>query len=202
MAKGRFEDDGAILGGCVAGDEDAWRALVARYTNLMSIAIRRRLKTYTITLPPADIDDIRQNVLESLWKSGSLRQVRSADSLSYWLAMCCGNAAVDYMRKKRHLDPPASLPMSIAADGPDIIDLIPSPDPGPQEHLDADEMSRIIAKAIELLPVKERLIMKLRLVHDKKCDEIAELLHLPRGTVLSYMKRARERLKKYLKNLQ
>jgi predicted transcriptional regulator len=43
-------------------------------------------------------------------------------------------------------------------------------------------------------------MIELHLTHDKRYDEIADLLGVPQGTVSSYIKRARERLKTAIKD--
>ena len=202
METKRFDDDAELLKGCIARDEDAWRALVTRYSGLISSAIRRHLKRYNFTLPSQDIDDIRQSVLHALWKNNSLQKVRNAGSLSYWIAISSGNFALQYMRRKKYLDPPGRVSPAPPSDGPDPCSCIPSEAPGPAAGLEKNEASRLVHEAVDRLPVRERLILKLQLIHDKKFEEIAAILGLPLGTVCSDVKRAREQLKKYLKDLQ
>ncbi len=202
MAHGPFEDDADLLRGCIERDEAAWSAFIAKYSALISIAAKKRLRKYGFTLPREDIHDIRQDVLESIWKSDMFKSVRNASSLSYWLAIVSGNAAMLHMRKKRRLEGPLRLSLSDSIGGQELAELLASTCPDPATALENDELSDALDAAIESLPEKERLIIKLNLIHEKKYEEISGMLGLPIGTVCSYVKRAREKLKKYLNKVQ
>ena len=83
-----------------------------------------------------------------------------------------------------------------------MIQLIPSTQRDPIDELTRNELSRKIDTAIELLPSKERLIIKLHLLHEKKYEEISDILNIPYGTVSSYIKRTKEKLRTALKDFK
>ena len=60
------------------------------------------------------------------------------------------------------------------------------------------EMSRMIQQAVNALPEKYRIIVLLYYSADLSTREIAEQLHISKGTVTSRLLRARERIKKGL----
>ncbi|MCM8790996.1 MAG: sigma-70 family RNA polymerase sigma factor [Candidatus Omnitrophica bacterium] len=202
MKNNIFEDDLQLLRLCVERKEEGWAALIAKYSGLIEIAIRKRVKKYGFDLAPEDILDIRQNVLESIWKNDMLKTVRNAKSLPYWLAIVSGNAAMQYLRQRRLSHDACPLSISSKADDTALLEFIASNAHGPADTIDNKIISEAIDTAIESLPVKERLIIKLHLIHGKKQEEISGILRLPLGTVCSYTQRAKEKLKKYLKNLQ
>ena len=109
---------------------------------------------------------------------------------------------MQYMRGKRRSEPPCKAFRSDTDDGPDPVDLIPSPAPGPSHDIEKDELAGEVRKAIGLLPDRERLIIELSIIRERKSGEIADMLGIPRGTVSCCARRARHKLKKYLKNLQ
>lgn len=170
------------------------------YSNLIYTAIDRRLRGYGITLAREEILDIRQEVLISICEGKKLDKIRDPASIPYWIAIVSGNTAMQYMRKQRRIETERPISLFDKAGASEMIGLIPSSGPCASEELERDELSRKIDAAIESLPEKEKLIIKLNLLHDKKYEEIAEILKIPRGTVASYIKRAKERLKKRLKD--
>lgn len=175
---------------------------VKKYSNLVYAAIQNRVKKCGMQLSHEETLDIRQDVFRSIWKNGSLEAIQNPESIPYWLAIVSGNAAMQYLRKEHRRQPvkPVSLFDSIART--ELIDLIPSPGTTPSDSIYADELSKKIDESIESLPVKEKLIIKLNLLHDKKYEEIAEMLGLPKGTVSNYIRRAKEKLKKALEEFR
>ena len=65
----------------------------------------------------------------------------------------------------------------------------------------SDEMSWV-AKIIDALPEKERLIIQLREIEQYDFDQIASLLELPEGTVRVYLSRTRKKIKKQFLEIQ
>lgn len=172
---------------------------VKTYSHLVYTAIYRRLKGCGITLSQEEILDIRQEVFISIWKTKKLDAIRDPESIPYWIAIVSGNAAMQHMRKLRRIEPENPILLCDKVEESGLIDLIPSFGLSPSEEVNESELSGRIDDAIESLPVKEKLIIKLNLLHDKKYKEIAEILSLPVGTVSSCMKRAKNKLRAHLK---
>ena len=200
--KENLEDDINLVEGCINKDLRAWATFIKKYSNLISISIENRLKKYGFSLPHQDIEDIRQNVLASIWKDSKLEGVKNRNDISYWLAIVAGNEAMMYLKIKRGQEPQKKISLYDRVDEKELVEFIPADRSGPLDELAREEISKKIEEAIELLPLKEKLIMKLNVIYDKKYDEIARLLNFPKGTVSSYIKRAKERLRKALKDLK
>lgn len=178
---------------------EAWDGFTRKYSGLIFISIKNRLKKYGLDIPHQEIEDIRQNILASLWKDGKLDDIRNASSLPYWLSIVSGNAAVAYIRKKDRFESLKSVSLSDAECEGKLADILASDAAGPYKEAERREISLNIEKAMDALPERERLIIKLRLIHDKKYDDIARMLNLPKSTVASLIKRAKEKLRKKLK---
>lgn len=189
-----------LVESCLKKDMAAWADFVKRYSPLIRISIDNRLKKYGFNLPCEEIEDIRQGVLSSIWKDNKLEHVKNRDDISYWLSIVSGNMAVEHMRIKHRREPVKQVSLSEKIEDGELSDLIPSGTKGPQDEAAKNELSSKIEEAFEMLPAKERLIAKLAIIHEKKYDEIAEILHLPQGTVSSYLKRAKEKMQKELKD--
>ncbi len=195
-------DDSGLIEGCIKRDLAAWSAFVTKYSGLLSLSIVNRLGKYGFHLPVEDIDDIKQEILASLWKDEKLKDVRNRQNISYWLAMVAGNKAITYLRKKRGLNEPRPVSIFENIGEKSLEELIESPLPCPSEELAADELAGRIESEINALPAKEKLVIKLNILYGKKHDEIADILNMPSGTVSSCIKRAKEKLRIALKDFK
>ncbi len=196
------ENDVTLVEACVNKDLTAWARFVNKYSGLINGSIVNRLKKYGFTLAAEDIEDIRQNILSSIWKGNKLGAIRNTEDVSYWLSIVSGNAALDYLRKKRHSDPVNKIPLYDSLSETELLDYIPSATPDPGQTLIRNEISERIESAIDLLPPNEKIVIKLSLVHGKKYHEISKILNIPQGSVSTWADRAKEKLKKYLKELK
>jgi len=202
MSYKAYGDDSKLVEGCINRDLLCWADLVKKYAGLIHISIENRLKKYGFTLSDQDIEDIKQGFLTSLWKNGKLEGVVNRQNIAAWLAIVAGNAAMAYVRNARIKEPPSKVSIFEKIGQGELQDLIESGSPSPLEELSSKELSERIDDAFDALDAQEKLVIKLNLIHDKKYEEIADILNMPIGTVSSHVKRAREKLKKYLKNLQ
>ena len=196
------EDDTILVEGCIKKDLVAWAELIKKYSNLITISIETRLKNYGFSLPIHDIQDIRQNVLASIWDENKLEGVKNRKNITYWLAIVSGNAAIEYVRKSRKAAPAKPVSLFERLDERGLIELMPSAQLNPTDELIRNELSNKLDETIERLPVNEKLSLKLNLMHDKQYSEIAEILNMPIGSVASYVKRAKERLRRALREFR
>jgi len=194
------KDDKALIEACAAGDVKAWAQLVNKYSRLIDISIDRHLKKYGIEFSCQDIEDIRQEILSSLWKGRKLETVRGRRDISYWLSIVSANAALEYMRRKRRLEPAKLVGLFDMIGERSLAELIPSSEIDPGNASCRNELLKKADRVIRGLPQKEKLVIKLDIIHNKKHAEIADMLKMPIGTVSSYIKRAKEKLQRELKD--
>lgn len=202
MLKRSEGDDLPIVTGCIQKDCEAWSLFLNKYSGLISSAIYNRLKKYGFRLTHQDMEDIRQNILTSIWKDDKLADVKNKNNIAYWLAIVSGNMAMEYLRHKNVKEPVKTVSIFNHIEGKKASDLLPSTGIRPDDELSRRELSNKVKDAVESLPDKERLILKLLIFHDKKYHEIAGILQIPPGTVSTYIKRAKERLKKKLQQFR
>ena len=197
-----FGNDRSIVEACIKKDLAAWATFVKKYSRLVSLSIENRTKKYGFSLSNQDVEDIRQNVFALIWKNNKLADVTNRDDISYWLSIVSGNEAMIYLRRKERHEIQNPLSLSDKIDGKEFSEIIPSDILNPYDETAKNEASHKIDEAIESLPAKEMLMIKLNLIYGKKYYEIADMIDIPRGTVSSYIKRAKKKLKEKLKNLQ
>jgi RNA polymerase sigma-70 factor (ECF subfamily) len=200
MALKEDAGDRALVRACIDKDLKAWSILVNKYSRLVDIAAVCRLKKYGFTLPKEDIEDLRQDVFTDIWSRDKLKNISDLDDISHWLAAVSGNMAMSRVRSRSNRDRSNTVPIDKKYREAYLADILPSKAPDPGDEMLKKEMIQQIDSAIERLPCRERLMIELHLTHDKRYDEIADLLGVPQGTVSSYIKRARERLKTAIKD--
>ena len=187
-------DDTFLVEACINKDGAAWATLVKKYSGLISASIANRLKKCGFDPLFEETEDIRQDLLASIWTKEKLAQIKNRKSIAHWLSIVSGNAAIEHMRKKLADKNPKLIPLT---DTPEPDNAPPAP-----ERSGEKELSETIEFLIASLPAKERLITKLNIFHGMGYREIADMLNIPKGTVSSYIKRAKEKLRKKLKKLQ
>ena len=99
-----------------------------------------------------------------------------------WLLRIVRNTWVD-QRAKKGEDQPLEVAENQPADGPD-----------PEQSALAGDRRRQVAAALAALPTDMREILVLREIQDLPYKQIASVLGLPIGTVMSRLARARERM--------
>src|SRR6188472_1838441 len=99
-----------------------------------------------------------------------------------WLLRIVRNTWVD-QRAKQRAEQPLDVVENRAADGPD-----------PEQSAQAGDRRRHVARALAALPGEMREILVLREIQDLPYKQIAAVLDLPIGTVMSRLARAREKL--------
>jgi RNA polymerase sigma-70 factor (ECF subfamily) len=194
------KNDRYLIEACLKKDLVAWSALIKKYSGLIYVSIENRLKKYGIHTSSQDIEDIRQNIFSDIWKNDKLSHITNRDDISYWIAILSGNAAVEHFRSPDARRSRNTVPLYHKINNKELNEILLSGIPGPNDELARAETQERIELAIESLPGREKIMIKLHLIHDKKYHEIAEFLGVPKGTVSSYIKRAKEKLKESLKD--
>ncbi|MDD5136311.1 MAG: sigma-70 family RNA polymerase sigma factor [Candidatus Omnitrophica bacterium] len=184
------EDDQGLVEACIKKDAEAWAIFVKKYSGLISLSIANRLRRCGFDPSCEDAEDIRQDLLASIWAKDKLGKVRNRKSVACWLAITAGNAAITHVRRKLA---DKNLKFTPLSDSPDAEGL--PIDPGMPNK---KELYEHFEKIVAALPPKEGLIIKLNLLDGMEYRQIADMLNIPKGTVSSYIKRAKEKLRKRL----
>lgn len=195
------ENDRYLVEACVKKDVSAWSMLVKKYSRLVCVSIENRVKKYGLSASPRDIEDIKQNILIDIWKNNRLESITNRGDISYWISIVSGNAAIEHFRSREVRQARRTTSLFDKMGSKELSEILPSKIANPRDELIGAEASSSIYEAIESLPEKERLMIKLHFIHDKKYREIAEILSVPKGTVSNYIKRAKDKLKETLKNI-
>jgi RNA polymerase sigma factor (sigma-70 family) len=152
-------------------DETAFETLVLRHTPAVRAACRGWLRS------PADIDDAAQATFLVLVQRA--RSIRDRAALGRWLYGVAANVARRLRRRQAVTCP--------------VPENLPGREPAP-----SDGLRDLLAEEVARLPEKYRLPVQLCYLAGLTTAEAAQRLGWPKGTVLTRLAWARERLQKNL----
>ncbi len=162
----------------IAGDEEAFRELVEAHYRMVLGAAYRALGN------ASQAEDTAQDVFFKVFQN--LRSYRFEQPFIHWLHRVTSNTIVDALRRRR---PVLSL---------DAMAQFPADDDDPQRVIVERDLARRLREAIARLPSSYRVTLALRAYHELSYSEIAQVLGVPLGTVMSRLHNAKERLRKSL----
>jgi RNA polymerase sigma-70 factor (ECF subfamily) len=171
--------DDALIAAAIAGQGEAFGALVERYERAVYHLAYRTLR---------DSEEAKDATQEAFFKAyRALRGFRPGAKFSTWIFTIAYHACCDRLaRRKRYT----------GDELPDRAD----PAAGPQEQAEIADEARRLRAAIDALPEKYRTVITLFHLQNKQYDEIAEVLGLPLGTVKTHLFRAKDLLRKALES--
>jgi RNA polymerase sigma-70 factor, ECF subfamily len=159
------------------GDREAFTVLVRRYQRMaLSLAWR-------MTGNAAAADDVSQESFVRAFRS--LAAFRGDASFKNWLMRIVVHTASNYRRSRKREHP----------DGAGSLEGRPATDGDPEESLLRGELVARVQDELALLPPHHRAVVVLREYEDCSYQEIAEVLGIPLGTVMSRLAKARELLR-------
>lgn len=180
------ESDTDLVRRARSGESEALDVLVRRHRQSAYVFALQLLGNRDDALDAAQ--DALLRFVRSLDRFDSHRPVRP------WLLTIVRNVVRDLWRKRAHSE--VNLPA--ADDGPDLASQLVDPRSNPERDLRTSELRRRVWRAIDRLPEKKREILVLRDFHDHSYAEIAEILEIPMGTVMSRLHGARRAVGKLL----
>ena len=125
----------------------------------------------------------------------NLPRFESRSSFSTWLYRIAANIAIDFRRHEgRH-------PLVRGEEAETELGRLPSAHGDSFRAVARSELSHRIQEALQELTPEHRAVILLREVEGLSYDEISEVLQCPRGTVMSRLHYARNRLRDALKDL-
>src|SRR5438445_13546493 len=185
--------DHALLEGTLAGDEDAFAELVARYRNQITSYIYRMTSDYDGAV------DLAQETFMRVYRAAARYQTTHA--FSTYIYKIATNLAISELRKRKRRRLVSLTGLLTSDDGqePRVFD---APDDRPLQDVSLvdSEKRSVVKRAISTLPDKYRAPLVLRDVEGKSYDEIASILRTSEGTVKSRINRARNFLRDKMRN--
>jgi RNA polymerase sigma factor (sigma-70 family) len=184
--------DQELITACLAGEAEAWDALIARTGPLIySLATR-------MGLPEPDAQDVLQDVC--LLILNHLEELRDATRLSGWVASTTRREVWRVLRRHRPAllsEMPEGMPESALRPiaGNEIVDT-------PEDIYLALEDQALVRRALGHLPKRCRTLLTLLYCEDPPCSytDVASRLMMPQGSIGPSRARCLQHLQKILES--
>ena len=164
--------DAQLVARCRAGDEDAWRELVDRFSRYVyAICVQ------AFRLSEHDADAVFQEVFSRAYQH--LDKLRDDDAVRPWLAQMTRRLCVDRIR----------------AGARESVGEIDAESAAPTETLERIEEAFAVHEAMATLPETCREILDRFFCRDESYRTIGDDLELPPGTIASRISRCLARLR-------
>ena len=160
--------------------EKAFGEIVESYSERLYWHVRRFLCSHE------DTDDLLQEIFIKIWSS--LSSFRGDSSLYTWIYRIATNEALNFLNKQKVRS--ALQFESLSSKLEEKIDEDP--------WFNGDVMQRMLMKAIQRLPEKQRLVFVMRWFEELPYEEISEILGTSIGALKASYHFATEKLKSFL----
>lgn len=180
-------DETELIRRAARGDSQAFGALVERYQRRV-IGVAQ-----AVVHNQDDALELAQETFVRAYEN--LGKFESRSSFSTWLYRIAANLAIDFRRREgRHT-------ILRGEDAENELGRLPSTRGDSFNETSRRELSGRIKDALEQLTPEHRTVILLREVEGLSYDEISEVLQCPRGTVMSRLHYARNKLRSILKDV-
>lgn len=169
-------DDRELVLRARRGDRTAFGLLVRRHQRRIHGLGMRLLRSGD------DADDLVQETFVRAWRA--LDRFDPERPLIPWLLRIATNRAMSLLEIRRR------RPME------ELTETVPDPGPSPHDDAERRRLHAAVRHEVERLPEDQRVILILRAAEDLSYREIADVLDVPIGTVMSRLARARETMRK------
>lgn len=158
-----------LLEAAAQGDQDAWRALVQRYSATIAAVTRAH------RLGAADAGDVHQSTWLRLIEHGD--RIREPDRLGAWLTTTARNECLRIHRHARRLVPTGDGIDSMAHSRQTATSSI-------EDDVIVAERNAAVMEAVASLPVAQRSLIQLLMADPAPSyEEVSSILHMPVGSI-------------------
>ena len=164
-----------------AGDTETFGELVTKYSTKIFTMV------YCIVGNENDAWDLAQEGFLKAWRS--IHRFEARSSFYTWLYSITMNLTIDSLRRKGRRQEV------------ELDDAIPSFLPGPRLNCERAEIREQVNAALAQLSPEHRAVVVLKELEDMQYREIAEVLNVSMGTVMSRLFYGRKKLQSILKPL-
>ncbi len=180
------QNDEDLVAYYLAGDADAFSALIFRYSEHIYNFVRK-------LGAKSEATDITQEVFIKVWDN--LKKFDRKKSFKTWLFTIARNTTTDFLRKQKNL---LFSDIENNPQGEGSMEDIPDPEPLPIELLQKVEDAKHLEEVLLELDTKAREVLALYYQAEMTFAQIGEILNQPLNTVKSIHRRAIIRLREIL----
>jgi len=188
--------DAAAVAQVLAGDQDAFRVLVERYSrNVFRVAFRMTGNSH-------DAEDVVQEAFLRAYRG--LKQFELRANFGTWLYRVTVNCALDFRRKRERQGKevqPGPAPEIDQTESRDVLESFPDPGPTPERLVLSGEAQSRMESALGRLSGRERAAFMLRHFEGLSIEEIGRVLGLRTSATKNTVFRAIQKLRRALEPL-
>jgi RNA polymerase sigma-70 factor (ECF subfamily) len=169
------EQEAALIRRIGARDRDALAVLYTIYHRRLARFLGRFIRQYDV------VQEIVNDTLFIVWQQAD--RFRGGSRVSTWIM------GIAYRRALRSLRQASARPavQALAEDAAEVVD-----------ELETEEQRELLARALESLPLEQRMVLELTYYLGHSCEEIAAIVDCPVNTVKTRMFHARRKLRALL----
>jgi len=183
-------NDGDAVRRAVAGDTDAYRALVERHSRpLFRLA-------YRMTGNEQDAEDVVQESFLRAWRR--LDEFESRAAFGTWIYRIAANCALDTLRARQRQ---GERQEESGLAGADFLLSVPSADPQPDRIAQSAQTARRMNEAMAGLSDTERAAFVMRHFEERSIEEIGRTLGVKENAAKQSIFRAVRKLRRALEPL-
>jgi RNA polymerase sigma factor (sigma-70 family) len=170
-----IQSDALVVSRCRAGDDEAWRELVTRFSRYVYAIIEQAFR-----LPPADAEDVFQEVFLRTFEQ--LDRLRDDSAIRPWMAQLTRRMCIDRLRAAAR-----ESPMAEAVEVEEPVDQL--------ARIDA---ALLVHEALGGLSDECREVLDRFFCRDQPYELIGRELGIPSGTIASRISRCLAKLREEL----
>jgi RNA polymerase sigma-70 factor (ECF subfamily) len=174
------EEDRMLIVKAKNGDSNAYESLVRKYQKSIYYLCHR------MTGAHQSADDLSQETFVKAYFS--LTKFKEEMNFFTWIRKIAVNSTLNYLKVRKREKPLVENHDFSANPGSHFSEM-------PQERLERIRMEKKFQESLDLLPADQRAIFVLRVFEHQSYKDIAHMLNIPEGTVMSRLSRARQKLK-------
>jgi RNA polymerase sigma-70 factor (ECF subfamily) len=172
------------------GEKDAFSQIVNKYQNALYGIVFKMINNRD------EVDDIVQETFIKAFSS--IKSFDERYSFATWLFKIGTNNCIDHLRKRKINS--VSINSTISNEDGENDFKLPDLTYEADRNIIEEQKKKLIEDAINSLPEKYAVVIRMRHQEDKTYEQISKELNMPVGTVKAHIFRAREMLNKYLKD--
>ncbi len=175
--------------------EDAQKGVEGAFDSLYNESFKHAYRTASLLLKnKQDIEDVLQN--SYMYVARYIGDLKNPESFNSWLGVIVKHECQKYISKQKKMsDIFLTVKKTKEFDMTQENDLL-------VDCIEKSEVREAIAKIVDSLPEDKRACVVLFYYEQHSLSEIAEILGVPEGTVMSRLYYARKKLEKEFKKLQ
>ncbi|MFQ6081958.1 MAG: RNA polymerase sigma factor [Candidatus Aminicenantia bacterium] len=181
MNNQKKEVDSILISRAKKGDMEAFESLIRKYQKSIYYLC------YRMTMAHQSADDIAQEVFIRAYFS--IKKFKEGMNFYTWVRKIAVNLSLNYLKKKKRevlfSNNDRTIEKNISSESQEM----------PLDCLQREEMKEKFEEAVNSLPSDQKAVFLLKVQENQSYEEISRVLKIPKGTIMSRLNRARNKLK-------